>query len=701
MRCIYPLMFKINYSKVKYLIPIILLVILLLPSQADAQNPATAVLNAGASFLYDEAIIWFQAKLGSILAAIMGAFDWILTKSIGFYDVPVVNAGWVIMRDFANMFFIVALIIMAFATIFEVSKYSFSAMIVRFILTAVLINFSLPLSKLFLQFSDQLSHVFITALGSVANQLGQGIAPSVVPSATSLGSASSFLGGAAQLVITGVWGIILISMLIMSMGTATAFIFVRIPILWWLLIFAPIAMLLNIFPTTQKSFKGWLDKLIGWGLYLPVFLFFLYFGLYFLSRQAELVGAINSSSSGVPGAPTFQVIFSYFLACFFIWGGVKTAHEMSFLTSAKVIAWSDKPYQWIGLSGAWKKRKAQFQEEGLRGKFMGVNLDKIPMGPLRYGGRQGQERMEARWKGVFGNKGVENLQQRQFLDRVKKASEDVQVQIDAGLSNEDLAARAQGNASDPTVYAYRRVLAQRGQVDDKMFESTIKDLKDNQLAAQDFTKAAKEGDFSSIKDPDLLRIAANRAVPPPIRREMYSHIMSKPRIISQMDVNQLSAGLDVVGGPTSKSGKELLEAVGKSRPDRLIEYRFGVGLSGDALNNRLKETQDMYEKTFPGINLGDPADRSRVARSIYRGSIKGDAKETAGLHKDVWSSPDFQSAMEDYISKLPKTVGKKGGNKQANYINNLASQFAEDTRFGAEKAAGLRPVAAKFGVIVK
>src|SRR3989344_2368562 len=172
MRCIYPLMFKINYSKVKYLIPIILLVILLLPSQADAQNPATAVLNAGASFLYDEAIIWFQAKLGSILAAIMGAFDWILTKSIGFYDVPVVNAGWVIMRDFANMFFIVALIIMAFATIFEVSKYSFSAMIVRFILTAVLINFSLPLSKLFLQFSDQLSHVFITALGSVANQLG-------------------------------------------------------------------------------------------------------------------------------------------------------------------------------------------------------------------------------------------------------------------------------------------------------------------------------------------------------------------------------------------------------------------------------------------------------------------------------------------------------------------------------------------------
>src|SRR3989344_6091626 len=145
---------------------------LLLPNPADAAW--FGLDTVGTAFFY--AITgWILQMLGAILAFIMGLFQWLLSFSVGFYNVKVVDAGWSVMRDFANMFFIVALIIMAFGTIFSLSKYDFRNLIGRFLFAAVIMNFSLALSRLFLQFSDVVSNVFLTALGDVAGQLGQGL----------------------------------------------------------------------------------------------------------------------------------------------------------------------------------------------------------------------------------------------------------------------------------------------------------------------------------------------------------------------------------------------------------------------------------------------------------------------------------------------------------------------------------------------
>ncbi len=672
------------------------LVVYLMPTVTNAQATGATewVLGQVGSGFFNTITSWVLQWLGSFLAFIMTFFQWLLSFSMGFYEVGVVNAGWTVMRDFANMFFIVALIIMAFATIFDVSGYDFRSMVGRFLIAAVVMNFSLVLCKLFLQFTDIISSVFITALGDISGQLGQGLNLGIlVPKGTNLANVNAFAQAGITTGFTGIFAVIFIGVLLVSMSTAAAFIFVRIPILWYLMIFAPIAIVLNIFPGTKKSFGGWLDMLLGWGLYLPIFLFYLYFGMFFLAHQGDILAVIGKDAfSGSPikeGLVSFQVAFTYFLACFFILGGVKYANNTSFIASAHVTDWSKKPFQWAsqkaGLTGAWQKRKARFQEEGLSGKFLGMNLDKLNW---VYGGQQGQERMEARAGKIFGNRGMETVQQRQFLDRVKKETEDLENKINNGeLTDTQIVDMAKkGSASDPRIFALRRIAAQRGQLDGALFKSTIQELGDNRLAAQDFAKAAKESDFSAMTADEQLNIASDSAMPIPVRREMYDHIKTNPKVLSKINSAQVNQGVSVLGGATSKAGKDLLEALGKSRPDQLFDYRFGTGLTGPALVERQTETK----RAYPSLTT-----TAQIREAIYKGAIKSDVKATASLAEPVWSSPTFQFVMRAYLLKIPLAR-----NQRQRYVDSLLRQFNDDVKSGLAKTNNLKSIVVGTGTVV-
>jgi hypothetical protein len=57
-----------------------------------------------------------------------------------FTQTPCSN-GWVITRDIANMFFIVILLVIAFATILQIEQYNYKKWLPKLILMAILINF--------------------------------------------------------------------------------------------------------------------------------------------------------------------------------------------------------------------------------------------------------------------------------------------------------------------------------------------------------------------------------------------------------------------------------------------------------------------------------------------------------------------------------------------------------------------------------
>ena len=154
--------------------------------------------------------------------------------------------------------------------------------------------------------------------------------------------------------------------------------------------------------------------------------------------------------------------------------------------------------------GAAQQRLDQIKEEGLPGR----------LGAL-YGGKYGLEQQTGGFAQGFGVRGAEIKNQRAFVDRAGKDFADFERQYQNGqITEADIVSRAkQFDATDPRGFAYRKLAAKIGQLDNDTFTSTLTQLSKNPLAAEDFAKTAKDSKFSKMKGPDLARMAAAESGP--------------------------------------------------------------------------------------------------------------------------------------------------------------------------------------------
>ncbi len=625
-------------NKKLYLAILFAFVLVFLPtSQANALSFVELGFTAVANLIAYSAYI-LLILVGNLIVALVGALQWII--NIPVYPtggIAVIDESWKIMRDFANMFFILALIMMAFATIFDVipgaSKYGARSMFGKFIFTALLINFSLVLGVLVIQGAQILSNTFLTAIGDMAGRLGQALSPAKLFGVKSLSTTldQKVVGSLTSII----FALVLASTFLFSLLTAAIFAFIRIPILWALLVVSPIAWILNIFPAGEGMFKKWWSTFIGWNMFLPIFLFFLYFGLYFLNQQDAVMTAIANQVKNQPLGETipfsFQMLFMYIMAGIFLIGGTIVAMKASMFSGTGVVGVA----QWsrgiaarrLGLTGAKQaydeKKKEIMAGEGRLGRIFGGP----PTG------------LEASRK-LLGVRGGDYKTQKEFVDRAGKEYDIIQNQYDTGkIDVNDIVARAsQGSATNPETYAYRKMAAKMGKLDDNIFAKTVNDLSQNPYAMQDFVKTAKEGKFSDVGADKILDFAARQGsfsnTGPgalPGRREAYRHIQSNAKIMANPKFGQteFNQGIDLFGGHTTADGQSFLEDVGKTRPDLVIDYNMGNADVMRKINDRRREEN-----------------KPEITRSeMFDGYIK-DAKDIANLPKSVWIVPDFQRALE-------------------------------------------------------
>src|SRR3990167_2156769 len=376
----------------KYFLAILFAVILILlpihPAEAAVGMFGIGSIATGAiTTVFGWFLYFIFSSVGKIISLLATGLYYVI--NIPVYPsggLAVIDSSWKIMRDFANMFFIVALIMMAFATIFDIlpgaAKYNARTLFGRFLLTALLINFSLVIGVLVIQGTQVLSNTFLIAIGDISNQLGQKLNPSLlIPKlTTTTGYAQAVEQGVFKSLISLVFAVILGATFLFSLLTAVIFAFIRIPILWALLVVSPIAWILNIFPSGQGTFSKWWKTFIGWNMFLPIFLFFLYFGLYFLGQQDAVMNAIakqvknQNIGEGVPF--TFQILFMYIMAGIFLIGGTMVAMKASMFTGTGVVGgakWSrGVASRRLGLTaagGAASQRLEQLKQEGLPGGF--------------------------------------------------------------------------------------------------------------------------------------------------------------------------------------------------------------------------------------------------------------------------------------------------------------------------------------------
>jgi hypothetical protein len=100
-----------------------------------------------------------SAWVGHLSAKFLDFFIYYTTSSASFNN-AFINKGWAGMRDIANIFFIIALLFIAFKTILNLNSSNQKKLIVYIILFALLINFSLFTTRAIIDASNILAKIF-------------------------------------------------------------------------------------------------------------------------------------------------------------------------------------------------------------------------------------------------------------------------------------------------------------------------------------------------------------------------------------------------------------------------------------------------------------------------------------------------------------------------------------------------------------
>lgn len=287
-----------------------------------------------------------------------------------------VYAGWKITRDFANIGFIFALFIAAFSLIVGKSFLGFEPKktVVRVIIMALLINFSLFFCRMIIQTGDLFGNLLYNKIsaedaGNSFNSLQSGLSsiesgPDGVLKA--LGIKGVTLGIISQInpqkllqdtgadynisIIQGIginvkgWAYYVqmgfLSILTLFINLVLILLFMSIAILftsrvfglWLLIILAPFAFVSNTIPMLEDNkyfgFKNWLNELIKLSFAAPVFLFFVYLVIIFLSPKVLGLEGINPNWGGF-WASTLLIFAKLSAVVFILRKGKKVAFELA------------------------------------------------------------------------------------------------------------------------------------------------------------------------------------------------------------------------------------------------------------------------------------------------------------------------------------------------------------------------------------
>lgn len=293
--------------------------------------------------IFDNVIL----RILSLVLALGGfLFDWVLgiTK---FTDIPAVQAGWSIIRDFVNISFIFILLVIAISTILGVEKFGMKQLFAKLIIVALLVNFSMLMCNIIIDTTNLITHFFIEGASlsgiGVSSRIMAGLGVAKIYQASTTGAKiGASLGG---MIIPMILSATVMIGAVIAIWLAVGMLIVRILVLSFLIILAPAAFLCRVLPNTQDLWAKWWKTFINYCLFAPAFAFFLYLALLTAQKSTESVGITsNAPYAGLPQAGNSffsagDTLIHYILFLGLILGGLMMAKHFGIAGGAKVYAW--------------------------------------------------------------------------------------------------------------------------------------------------------------------------------------------------------------------------------------------------------------------------------------------------------------------------------------------------------------------------
>ena len=265
-----------------------------------------------------------------------------------FIDVSVVKLGWVMVRDVANMFFIVGLLVIAFATILGFESYEWKHGLVHIVLMAILINFSNLIAQLIIDVAHIFTITFLNAVSATAG--GNLITLFQMDKVLALASGSSDALGQTKnvadltLFAGAVLAFIFALLAALSIGAYLVVMIFRIVYLWALIVLSPLAFMLHAIPKGEDYSHEWWHEFNKQVIVAPIMVFFLWLAFATLGTGqiiTEIQGSpnvIQLNASGEADAAsqqsvsileisTWENFASFLLGIGFLWVGIKKTEE--------------------------------------------------------------------------------------------------------------------------------------------------------------------------------------------------------------------------------------------------------------------------------------------------------------------------------------------------------------------------------------
>jgi hypothetical protein len=203
----------------------------------------------------------------------------------------VILGGWVFVRNVMNIFFILAMLIIAMATLFRVEKYNYKHLIPELVLMALLVNFSLVIAQLILGIADTLQAQFLPNNKEVLSNLAYQM---MVKPNQNL-QIAPFQGSYSD-VISSVFYLFFALAAFFSFLVLGAFLVMRVVFLWILLLLSPIAYGLKVIPDLHHEADKWWSYFLRYAFFTPIVGFFLHIAASLTITQSEYLARVTQNS---------------------------------------------------------------------------------------------------------------------------------------------------------------------------------------------------------------------------------------------------------------------------------------------------------------------------------------------------------------------------------------------------------------------
>jgi hypothetical protein len=290
-----------------------------------------------------------SALFVGIMALILG---WIISPdfiSLKFTQNPFVNIGLSITKGFANMGFIIFLVVIALATVLRIEEYKAKKTLATLIIVALLINFSPVFCGFIIDASNIVMNYFLsgvtglTGFGTFLYNAALSVWNSIIMSGFDVWAN---IAAAMQVVISIVFNFfagyifILFSLLFIM----------RYIMLWIIVIVSPVAFVSYILPVTKRgqsllSWRKWWEQLISWSIIGIIAGFFLYLGFTMISMINASPGMFVTQpdlSWGGGGLGLMNNILPYLIPLVLLWIAYKETKRTSAWFAGDIIQFTEK-----------------------------------------------------------------------------------------------------------------------------------------------------------------------------------------------------------------------------------------------------------------------------------------------------------------------------------------------------------------------